>query len=46
MMTYKGHIDSDYRLARVTKVHPGSKGRVYTVKVSNCRRDARDKANV
>ena len=44
MMLYPGNIKSDYRLAKVTDVHPDPKGLVRTVTVSYRKRDSREDA--
>ena len=44
MMLYPGNIKSDYRLAKVTNVHPDPKGLVRTVTVSYRKRDSRENA--
>ena len=44
MMLYPGNIKCDYRLAKVTDVHPDPKGLVRTVTVSYRKRDSREDA--
>ena len=42
MMNYPGNIQDDYRLAKVTKVHPDKRGLVRTVTVGYRRRNKRE----
>ena len=42
MMNYPGNIQDDYRLAKVTKVHPDKLGLVRTVTVGYRRRNKRE----
>ena len=46
MMLYPGQFKNDYRLAKVTKIHPDKKGLVRTVSVSYRRRDSREQPRV
>ena len=46
MMLYPGNIKCDYRLAKVTGVHPDLKGLVRTVTVSYRKRDSREDVRV
>ena len=46
LMTYVGNLKDDYRMVRVTKVHPDKKGLVRTVTVAYRKRDSREGSDV
>ena len=45
MMLYPGNLKNDYRLARVLKVYPDSKGLIRTVTVCYRKKDSREKSS-
>ena len=46
MVNYSNNFTDDYRIAKVTKVFPDSKGLVRTVEISYRRRNKREPASI